>query len=308
MQPGGHKASSFFTGGDLCRHLDQHLLSPVQQPGLVAHRATIDARYGTGTTTMRRRISRRIAAASLRRARASADLRPCFQFARRLRSRPSGVRGPVLGRRHPAAAILHGGTATGRSTAGAGAASGHFPSRLKRFPPAVRMWFIGFNSSLTPSARWAPGVELLTAPATIAWPPSDTCTCCTVTNCRPPVLIRPRVSSPSWYAFIILAAALVQRFASRTASGSFCRRSSCSARLRNFMLIRCAAASGGQRLLKTVLAWIVAAASIPRSTISVSTSRPSRPRLPATVSRPGCDRLLESPVVAVLFRGIRFTA
>ena len=46
---------------------------------------------------IKRRISRRIAAASPRLAVASADFRPCFQFARRLRSKPSGVRGPVLG-------------------------------------------------------------------------------------------------------------------------------------------------------------------------------------------------------------------
>ena len=35
--------------------------------------------------------------ASLRLAIASAEYLPCFQFALRLRSRPSGVRGPVLG-------------------------------------------------------------------------------------------------------------------------------------------------------------------------------------------------------------------
>ena len=50
-----------------------------------------------GASAIKRRISLRIAAASLRWAMASADFRPCFQFARRLRSRPSGVRGPVLG-------------------------------------------------------------------------------------------------------------------------------------------------------------------------------------------------------------------
>jgi hypothetical protein len=53
-----------------------------------------DGSYASNSIS--RRSSRRIRTASLRSAAASADLRPCFQFARRLRSRPSGVRGPVL--------------------------------------------------------------------------------------------------------------------------------------------------------------------------------------------------------------------
>lgn len=44
-----------------------------------------------------RRNNRAAALASLRLAIASAEYLPCFQFALRLRSRPSGVRGPVLG-------------------------------------------------------------------------------------------------------------------------------------------------------------------------------------------------------------------
>jgi hypothetical protein len=49
--------------------------------------------YGPSMRPMRRQISREIAAVVLHRAIASAELRPCFQFARRLRSKPSDVRG-----------------------------------------------------------------------------------------------------------------------------------------------------------------------------------------------------------------------
>ena len=99
---------------------------------------------------------------------------------------------------HPAAAIRHRRTATGRSTASTGAASGRFQSHLKRLRPDGRMGFIGLVHC-SPSGRWAPRPELLTVPATMAWPPSDTCTCCTVTTCRPPVLIRRRPrSAPTW--------------------------------------------------------------------------------------------------------------
>jgi hypothetical protein len=43
-----------------------------------------------------RRSKRLAAAASLRVAIASAEYLPCFQFAFRLRARPSGARGPLL--------------------------------------------------------------------------------------------------------------------------------------------------------------------------------------------------------------------
>ncbi len=52
--------------------------------------------YSYEASATRRLISRRIAAPALRSATASAERLPCLQFALRQRSRPSGVRGPVL--------------------------------------------------------------------------------------------------------------------------------------------------------------------------------------------------------------------
>ena len=131
------------------------------------------------TSAMRRRISRRIAAASLRRAMASADLRPCFQFARRSAPDPRVCVVQSRAAVYPAAAIRHGGTTAGRSTAGAGATPDRFPSRLKGSSPTGLLGFIAALHRSPPQRAGPPWVELLTAPATIAWPPSDTCTCCT---------------------------------------------------------------------------------------------------------------------------------
>ena len=156
-----------------------------------------------------------------------------------------------------------------------------------------------------PSARWAPRVELLTAPATIAWPPSDTCTCCTVTTCRPPVLIRPRASSPSWYAFIILAAAL------RTTV-----RLEDSIRVvlpTQFLLgspeelhahpVRCSHLVS-QHLLKTVPR-VDRRCRVDTQVDDIGLDEQAKPRSACRhcVSARIVDSLLESPVVADLFRG-----
>ena len=58
---------------------------------------------------------------------------------------------------HPAAAIRHGGTTTGRSTAGAGAASGHFPSRLKGSSPTGLLGFIAALHRSPPQRAGPPG-------------------------------------------------------------------------------------------------------------------------------------------------------
>jgi hypothetical protein len=87
---------------------------------------------------------------------------------------------------HPASAVRHRRACAGCASPSPGTAPRRRSGNLGLSTWALRMGTIAHFGCL-------PGV---TVPATTAWPPSDTATCCTTTVCFPPFRSRSRVSAP----------------------------------------------------------------------------------------------------------------